>query len=137
MSQAKVRLGRYLFYDKRLSVWKRVLRVMSQAGTRVHRRAGEGDRSYGRLAPRSAMSLVNVANGASLTWSNPQLSTLEQQALIPMYSDYPIEPGVKGRDREVAGLLRSDMLYHGLFAEAFSEDDPYTIQNTVKALAAF
>jgi hypothetical protein len=39
MSAAKVELGRYLFYDKRMSVnGKEIVRDLSPAGTSLHRR---------------------------------------------------------------------------------------------------
>ena len=41
MSAAKVELGRYLFYDKRMSVnGKAILRELPPAGTGLHRRPG-------------------------------------------------------------------------------------------------
>ncbi len=45
------------------------------------------------------MSLVNVAYAASLTGANPTLDSLEEQALIPMLGEKPIELGLRVTSR--------------------------------------
>ncbi|MFZ8461118.1 cytochrome c peroxidase, partial [Staphylococcus aureus] len=47
--------------------------------------------STGQVHRRSSMSLVNAAYSSRLTWANPMLDRLEDQALLPMFSDSPIE----------------------------------------------
>src|SRR5262249_44545475 len=94
--------------------------------------------STGELHPRSAMSLVNVAYAPTLTWANPRLTSLEEQALIPMLGDDPVELGLKGREPEFLAAVRADPVYRQLVPKAFpSEADPYTLANVTKALAAF
>ena len=44
------------------------------------------------------MSLVNVAYAAALTWANPTLTRLEEQALVPMYGEHPVELGLDRSD---------------------------------------
>jgi len=139
MSESKARLGRYLFYDKRLSV------NGTQACASCHRQelaftnGGAMPRgATGEAHPRKAMSLVNVAYSAVLTWSNPDLRALEQQALIPMFSEHPVELGLRGREEPMKGMLRSDAMYRQLFPRAFgAAKDPFTLANVVKALAVF
>src|ERR1700677_5177369 len=72
MSPAKALLGRYFFYDKRMSV------NGTQSCASCHRQelAFTDGRATARGAtgqdhPRSALSLVNVAYAGALTWSNP------------------------------------------------------------------
>jgi cytochrome c peroxidase len=139
MSETKARLGRYVFYDKRISV------NGTQSCASCHRQElafTNGNAmplgATGQRHPRKAMSLVNVAYGAVLTWSNPNLRSLEQQALIPMFSEHPIELGLQGREGSLVGLLRSDLVYKELFPKAFGNSkDPLTVANLTKALAAF
>ena len=139
MSEVKVRLGRYLFYDQRLSV-----NGTQSCGT-CHRQelAFTDGRaisvgSTGQQHPRSAMSLVNVAYAATLTWSNPNLRSLEQQALVPMFADRPVELGLRGRDAALLATLRNEPIYRDLFPQAFpAASDPFTIVNVTRALAAF
>jgi len=96
MSAAKVELGRYLFYDKRMSV------NGTQSCASCHKQElaftdgrAVGLGATGELHSRSAMSLVNVAYSAALTWSNPELTSLEKQALVPMFGEHPVELGVR------------------------------------------
>jgi cytochrome c peroxidase len=139
MSEAKVRLGRSLFYDKRMS-----LNGKQSCGT-CHRQElaftdgrATSVGATGQTHSRSAMSLVNVAYSAVLTWSDPNLRSLEKQALIPMLSEYPVELGLHGREAAYLGELRSDRVFRELFPRAFSESkDPFTITHVAKALAAF
>ena len=82
------------------------------------------------------MSLVNVAWSATLTWSNPEMKSLEKQALVPMFGEHPVELGL--RENDFLNLLRSDAKYHALFERAFPDDaDRFTISNVTKALASF
>jgi cytochrome c peroxidase len=139
MSAAKVELGRYLFYDRRMSgngAQSCAGRHRQEFAFTDGRARGQG--STGQLHPRSSMSLVNVAYEPLLTWANPRLSSLEEQALIPMFGEEPVELGLKGRETEFLSVVRGDVLYRRLFAEAFpGETDAYTIANVTKALAAF
>jgi cytochrome c peroxidase len=138
MTTAKVELGRYLFYDARMSVngktscatcHKRELAFTD------NRAVGLG--ATGQSHSRSAMSLVNVAYSAVLTWSNPRMKLLEEQALVPMFGEHPVELGLREGDAFLP-TLRSDPKYHQLFASAFPADpDPFTIQNVTKAIACF
>jgi cytochrome c peroxidase len=143
MSEAKARLGRYLFYDKRMSV------NGTQSCASCHRQelAFTDGRATARGAtgqdhPRAAMSLVNVAYAGALTWSNPNLRSLEEQALIPMLSEHPVELGLHGRVDYFLNQLRADPVYRSLFPKAFPESppqasDPFSLANVARALAIF
>src|SRR5258706_14556290 len=99
MSAAKVELGRYLFYDKRMSVngGKSCGSCHRQELAFTDGRA-HAEGTTGQVHPRSSMSLVNVAYAPLLTWANPALDSLEEQALIPMLVKEPIELGLKGHE---------------------------------------
>ncbi len=134
----KVELGRYLFYDTRLSV-----NGKSSCATCHKQELAFTDGlpravgATGEKHPRGAMSLVNVAYSAVLTWSNPGVASLEQQAVIPMFGENPLELGLRAGDGFVP-MLRSDAKYRGLFEHAFPGDrDPFTIVNVTKAIASF
>src|ERR1022692_3685568 len=92
MSAAKVELGHYLFYDTRIS-----MNGKESCGS-CHRQElaftdgrARAQGTTGEIHPRSSMSLVNVAYAPLLTWANPTLDSLEEQALIPMLGEEPIE----------------------------------------------
>jgi cytochrome c peroxidase len=139
MSDVKVRLGRYLFYDKRLSVNG----TQSCASCHKQELAFTDGRATalgatGESHSRSAMSLVNLAYSASFTWSNPTLHSLEAQARIPMFGLHPVELGMAGREQALLDALRAEPVYADLFPQSFPETPkPFTIDNVTKALAAF
>lgn len=138
MSTAKVELGRYLFYDTRMSVnGKESCATCHQQNLAFTDGRAAAIGATGESHSRSAMSLVNIAYAGALTWSNPQLKKLEDQALIPMYGDHPVELGL----REGGGfpaVLRADAKYANLFERAFpDEQDRFTPSNVTKAIACF
>jgi len=98
---AKVELGRYLFYYKRMSV-----NGKSSSGTCHRQELAFTDgkpRSVGNteaIHPRRSMSLINVAYATHLTWANGTLTSLEEQALVPMLGTKPVELGMLGHERE-------------------------------------
>jgi cytochrome c peroxidase len=90
----------------------------------------------GQAHPRSAMSLINVAYNGAFNWSDPNVHSLEEQALKPMFSTEPVELGVSRDD--FLGLICADPIYRVLFPRTFpGEGNPYTIANVAKALASF
>lgn len=139
MGDAKVALGRWLFYDKRLSG----NHTMSCSTCHVQALAFTDGRttslgSTGIAHPRSAMSLVNTAYASRLTWANPLLDRLEDQALIPLFGDDPVEMGLGGSESSVAMLLEEEPRYAQLAREAFPTDkNPNSVLNGVRAVAAF
>jgi len=144
MSAAKVELGRHLFYDTRLSVDG----TMSCASCHEQARAFTDGKAFstgvtGEPATRSAMSLANVAYLPVLTWQNPQLTSLEVQALIPLFGEHPVEMGMAGREQQLFAMFQSDARYRDLFAQAFPEEARqgdaalYSLSTLTKSLASF
>ena len=137
LTAEKVRLGRYLFYDKRISV-----NGTSSCAT-CHRQElafadgrAQAVGATGQTHPRGAMSLVNVAYSGAFNWSNPDVQTLEEQALKPMFGSDPVELGVVRKD--LLRLIRTDRIYRVLFPQAFpGEKNPWSVGNVTKALASF
>ena len=135
----KVALGRRLFYDVRLSGNG----TQSCASCHQQKRAFTDGRDHavgatGETHPRSAMSLANAAYGASLTWLDPDTTTLEEQMLVPLLGEHPYEMGLAGHEDEALARLRSDPLYADLFPSAFpGEGDAVTLVNVCKAIASF
>jgi cytochrome c peroxidase len=109
MSDVKVELGRFLFYDTRLSGTG----TFSCASCHQQRRAFAdslplGVGATGEVHPRGGMSLANAAYAPVLTWANLNLVRLEQQAVVPMFGDSPIELGLAGREDSLVAALRAD-----------------------------
>ncbi len=139
MTAEKVELGRHLFYDKRLSLNQ----TQSCASCHQQSRAFSDSRarglgSTGELHPRGPMSLLNVAYSPVLTWANPNVRKLEQQALVPMFGDHPVELGMTGKEDLLIERLKAAPRYQKLFPASYpAETDPFTIANLTKAIASF
>jgi len=139
MSWEKIELGRFLFFDPRLSGNE------TQSCASCHDQAlaftdalPRGVGSTGEVHPRGSMSLGNVAYASTLTWANPLLADLAQQALVPMFGEEPVELGMAGREDELFARLRADSRYRRLFREAYPGDgEPETLAAIVQALASF
>jgi len=136
MTAAKVELGRYVFYDTRLSVTGRfscaTCHRQELAFTDGHK-VGVG--ATGERHSRGAMSLVNVAYAGVLTWADPRMKILEDQALVPMFGGHPVELGLQ-RDG-LPAQVASDARYRALFGQAFPGAEPVTVQNIIRAIACF
>src|SRR5215470_11913248 len=139
MTVEKVSLGRHLFYDTRLSG------NGTQSCATCHEQAraftdgrGQAIGSTGEVHPRGSMSLVNIAYAASLTWGNPTMTKLEEQALVPMFGADPIELGLERPGTALLSRLRDSDKYRTLFAAAFrATPDPVSLSHVTQALAAF
>ena len=136
---AKVELGRHLFYDTRLSRDG----SMSCASCHEQERAFTDGKPVskgvtGQETARNAMTLANVGYFPVLTWTNPLLRHLEQQALVPLIGREPVELGLAGMDEELVRRLSAEPIYQRLFAEAFPEaKGEISLASVVRALAAF
>jgi cytochrome c peroxidase len=139
ISDAHVELGRHLFYDKRLSGNGTQACASCHEQARAFtdgRRVAEG--STGELTPRNAMALVNVAYNSAFNWANPSLAHLEEQVVIPMFGERPIELGVTGHEAQILERLEADERYQALFALAYpDEEQPISFHNIVGSLSAF
>src|SRR5690606_40662560 len=126
LTAEKIALGRRLFYDVRLSG------NQTQSCASCHRQAlGFSDGvvtprgSTGHVLLRNSQGLANVAYFSSLTWGNNVLLELEDQILVPILSDNPVELGVlDGIRAEVLQRFDDDAEYPALFAAAFPSSAP-------------
>jgi cytochrome c peroxidase len=140
MSIEKVDLGRFLFYDQRLSGNAQ----QSCASCHQPDKAFAGSLaqalgSTGGRHPRNAQALANSVYHPTLTWANPSLTSLEQQMAIPIFGTDPVEMGVTDANKlDVLKRIKDEVVYQGKFKAAFaSELDPITWANITKAIASF
>jgi cytochrome c peroxidase len=140
MSRAKVKAGRRLFHDVRLSG------NGMQSCASCHRPElaftdglAQSVGSTGGVHPRNAQSLVNVAYVTTLTWANPALVTLERQMEVPLFGTDPVEMGVTDANRgRVLQRIRGDRWYAKRFRRAFPERRRAIDWSTiVQSIAAF
>ena len=139
MSAAKVELGRYLFYDLRLSV-----NGEGSCATCHIQKYGFTDQKPGAIGvtgeshPRRTMPLANVAWFAVYNWANPTVTQLEEQSRTPMFNRHPLELGLDEKNDKFLRVIADDATYARLFPIAFpSESGPWNFAHVRKALAAF
>ena len=144
LTAAKAELGRFLFYERRLSG-----NGQQSCGTCHQQDKAFTDGlavsvgSTGTAHPRNAQSLGNVIYNATLTWAAPALLTLESQMLTPIFGTDPVEMGVNdGNSEAVLTRLRTDADYPARFASAFPEaagtvGPLITWQRVIQAIASF
>lgn len=139
LTAAKVELGRYLFFDTRLSADGTF--SCSSCHQPVHaftdgRRQAVG--VTGEFHPRNTMGLANVAYNASLNWADPRLHRLEEQMEVPMFGLEPVEMGIMGHEEEVLTRLLGEPRYGALFELAFPGDSAsINLENVILAIASF
>ena len=141
MSEEKFQLGRRLFYDPRLSGNGR----QSCSSCHLQRLAFTDGKavstgSTGDATARSAMSIANVAYYPTLTWANPSQSSLEIQAVVPMFvENLAVELGLNDSNKaEVLSRFAQDADYRRRFEAAFpGEAEPIHFMNIIKAIATF
>ena len=136
---ARIELGRYLFYDQRLSGDGR------STCASCHRQAlGFSDgrpqavTADGSILARNTPGLFNVGALRSYGWADPSVGSLEAQVARPLAVQHPPEMGAAGREQAILARLRADADYRARFAAAFPGDaDPLRWERVIDALAAF
>jgi len=139
MTREKVELGRFLFYEKKLSGNN----SMSCGSCHFQHLAfsdGKPNPSgiTGEFHPRNSQPLMNVAYNVRQTWVNILFIDLEHQIQGPLFGESPVELGLFIQEEEIREKLKSDPRYPQLFSQAFpNEKEPITISNIIKAIASF
>jgi len=136
MSEAKIKLGRYLFYDKNLSA------NQTQSCASCHKQEKAFSESLavsvgstGQSHRRNALALVNVAYNKTLTWAHPSLDSIERQILLPMFGETPVEMGITGHENEILSRFNTEQ-YQVMFDEAFDNKN-INFDKINKALSSF
>ena len=135
-SQESVLLGRWLFYDVRLS--KDATRSCGICHEQEKAFTDGLVRSIGinnTPLSRNALSLVNVAWRTELTWSG-QFPDVATHMSDPLFTAEPVEMGMT--EALLKQRLTNSDIYPALFAQAFpDDDDPITANNAIRAIADF
>jgi len=134
MTEAKVALGRDLYFEKRLSVDNTVScatchdpRFAFTDGKSVSEGVG------GKKGARNAPTVLNAMFNEEQFWDG-RVKTLEEQVLQPLIN--PVEMAMPSHDAVVA-KVRGIPEYVRRFQEVFGGPNPVTIENIAKAIAAF
>ena len=135
ITEAKVNLGRMLYYDPRLSKNQDIscntchdlarYGVDGQAVSDGHR---------GQKGTRNAPTVYNAAGHFVQFWDG-RAADVEEQAKGPVMN--PVEMAMSS-DKAVVAVLKSMPEYVDAFKKAFPADkDPVTFENTARAIGAF
>ncbi|MGB3007254.1 MAG: MbnH family di-heme enzyme [Chitinophagaceae bacterium] len=134
-----VKLGRYLFFDRRLS-----LNNTRSCGTCHNPQFAFTDgykRSFGIYADlhqRNTQPVFNLAAYKYLTSADSSFHTALQQMNNPLFSIDPIEMGVKGNEELILGKVKTDSFYKELFAKSYPGDaDPISWASIKNAISQF
>lgn len=136
-SDVRVELGRRLFYDADLSIDGTMA-----CATCHEQRHGFTDTNpthpgvHGDPGRRNVQTLANVGTFASLTWGDPRVRKLEDQALIPIAGNSPVEMGFGGQEKVLEDRIGGRACYRKLFAAAFP-GKAVDMATITKALAIF
>jgi cytochrome c peroxidase len=134
-NQSITNLGRYLFFDRRLSI-----NNTRSCGTCHNPQFAFTDgykRSLGAFADlhqRNTQPLFNLLYLKYFTAADSTLHTPLQQMNNPLFNTHPIEMGVKGNEDIILKRIKDDKLYQELFLKAKSE---ITFENIKLAINNF
>ncbi|WP_354701673.1 hypothetical protein DSM112329_01999 [Paraconexibacter sp. AEG42_29] len=140
MNAAKVDVGRWLFYDRRLSGNATQSCSSCHLPARAFTDGGaQSVGSTGERTPRSSPTLVNVAYNATFAWANPGLVSLERQMEVPLFGTGPTELGITDANRaKVLKRITDDPVYARWFRRAFPGlKRPITWTTIIRSIAAF
>ena len=118
-NQAIIELGRYLFYDRRLSV-----NNTRSCGTCHNPQFAFTDgykRSLGAFADlhqRNTQPLFNLSSLKYFTAADSGIHSALQQMENPLFNTHAIEMGAKGHEVEILNRINKDERYKVLFANA-------------------
>lgn len=138
-SDVRVELGRRLFYDADLSIDGAMACATCHE---QHHGFTDGNATHpgvhGDAGRRNVQTLANVGTFASMTWGDPRVTKLEDQALIPIAGKTPVEMGFGGQEKVLEDRIGGRACYRKLFAAAFPDNGGEVSMATItKALAAF
>lgn len=132
-------LGRYLFFDTRLSYNSTKSCASCHAPefafTDGYRTSSTAS---GEMVLRNAPSLINSSKWKYLDWADPSVTTLEKQHERPLFGEHPVEMGVKGNEEKILARLKADTLYQKLFKACYPKmKQPVGMTNIIKSIAAY
>lgn len=139
IATAKTALGRWLFFDNRLSYNQQKScaschdpKFCFSDGYRTS--AG----TDGFNVKHNAPSLINIVFVDHLTWADSSIHGLAQQMRNPMYNEDPRELGIKGHESLVLSHIAADPYYQTAFKDAFpNQPSPIQLENIINAIAAY
>ncbi len=139
LTKEKVKLGRYLFYDRRLSINN--TKACATCHAQEFSFTDNYKRSIGALGDlhrRNSKPLINLVFDKYLTSADSTIHFPEQQINHPMFNILPIEMGWKGSEKTILEKIKHVELYQKLFKESYpGVKEPFTVNNIQRAISSF
>jgi cytochrome c peroxidase len=138
-SKEKINLGRYLFYDNRISINNTKACASCHdpkfSFTDNYRRSIG---AFGDLTKQNAPPLINLIFNRYFTAADTSLHFPEEQINNPMFHDNPVELGWKRNENEMLKRFSANPSYRQQFKLAFpGEKDPVTVKNIQQSITSF
>lgn len=136
---AKIKLGRLLFYDNRLS-YNQTKSCVSchdpkMAFTDGYRKSVGAD---GYAVNHNAPSILNAAYRSTLTWKDSTVNDLKEQLHFPFFNDQPVELGWTRNEEQILQRLALVPEYTVLFKAAFPTAKKwFTVEQVQTSIVAF
>lgn len=135
----KAELGRYLFYDRRLSINN------TKACATCHAQQFSFTDGYSRsigafgdLHQRNTRPLINIIFEKYLTAADSSFRFPEQQINNPMFNDHPVEMGLRGNVDKILERIAADSFYRHQFNKVFpAVNNPVTVKNIQLSITSF
>ena len=139
IEEERVRLGRHLFYDTRLSInGKRSCGICHEQAKGFTDGFPRAVGATHELHPRNTSTLTNIGDREQLLWAGESPLNLHTQLLVPLLGDDPVEMGMGGQEALLLQRLAEDSNYPMWFQMAFPEDDGAINLDTIsRAIVAF
>jgi cytochrome c peroxidase len=137
--KSKIQLGRYLFYDTKMSFNQTKSCASCHdpqfAFSDGYRKSVGAD---GENLRRNSPSLINAKYQNAFTWGDSTVLGFTQQMNFPMFNEHPKELGWTHHETEIIQRFEQDAFYQNLFCKAFpKEKKPFTVSHFQMAIAAF
>lgn len=138
-SNSKIILGRYLFFDNKLSYNQTKSCASCHdpqfAFSDGYRKSVGAD---GENLRRNAPSILNIKYLKALTWGDSTVHSFSQQLVFPLFNEHPKELGWINNDLEIIDRFKQDPFYQTLFSKAFpKEKNPFSLVFFQEAITAF
>jgi cytochrome c peroxidase len=138
-SPEKAKLGRYFFYDRRMSVNQ--AKSCSSCHDPSYSFTDGYRRSIGALGDNvqhNAPALINIVFNKYLTAADSTLHFPEQQINNPMFHCNPVELGWTGNETIITGRLNKDSLYSRQLPLLFpGSRDAFSLKNIQDCITSF
>jgi cytochrome c peroxidase len=134
-----INLGRYLFYDRRLSINN--TRSCATCHNPQFAFTDGYKRSLGAFADlhqRNTQPLFNLSSFKYFTSADSTVKNTMQQMNNPLFNNHPVEMGMGLNEEKIVNKIKQDSLYKKLFTVCFSKDkEPINLLNIKEAINNF